>query len=65
MKTFAFCLLCLFCLQGTARADYLKLDEMGMLGVTHMRMLDSRSNDIADVMIEWVGKNVRSAPRRR
>ena len=51
--------------QGAARADYLKLDEMGMLGVTHMMMLDSRSNDIADVMIEWVGKNVRSAPRRR
>ena len=45
--------------QGTARADYLKLDEMGMLGVTHMMMLDSRSNDIADIMIEWVGKNVK------
>jgi hypothetical protein len=51
--------------QGTARADYLKLDEMGMLGVTHMMMLDSRSNDIADIMIGWVGKNVRSAPKRR
>jgi hypothetical protein len=51
--------------QGTARADYLKLDEMGMLGVTHMMMLDSRSNDIADIMIDWVGKNVRSAPKRR
>ena len=51
--------------QGTARADYLKLDEMGMLGVTHMMMLDSRSNDIADIMIEWAGKHVPRAPRRR
>ena len=51
--------------QGTARADYLKLDEMGMPGVTHMMMLDSRSNDIADVMIEWAGKHVRRAPNRR
>jgi hypothetical protein len=48
--------------QGTAKADYLKLDEMGMLGVTHMMMLDSRSNDIADIMIEWVGTHVRRAP---
>jgi hypothetical protein len=51
--------------QGAARADYMKLDEMGMLGVTHMMMLDSRSNDIADLMIEWVDKNVRDAPKRR
>jgi hypothetical protein len=38
---------------------------MGMLGVTHMMMLDSRSNDIADIMIEWAGKHVPRAPRRR
>jgi hypothetical protein len=48
--------------QGTARADYLKLDEMGMLGVTHMMMLDSRSNDIADIMLDWAGKHI---PKRR
>jgi hypothetical protein len=51
--------------QGTARAEYMKLDEMGMLGVTHMMMLDSKSNEIADLMINWVGKNVRPAPKRR
>ncbi len=51
--------------QGTARADYLKLDEMGMLGVTHMMMLDSKSNEIADIMIDWVGRHVPRAPRRR
>jgi hypothetical protein len=44
--------------QGTAKADYLKLDEMGMLGVTHMMMLDRRNLEIADIMLDWVGKNV-------
>jgi hypothetical protein len=51
--------------QGTARADYIKLDEMGMLGVTHMMMLDTNSNQIADVMLDWANKHVARAPRRR
>ena len=50
--------------QGTAKADYLKLDEMGILGVTHMMMLDSNSNQIADLMLGWVNKNVPKAPKR-
>ena len=50
---------------GTARADYLKLDEMGMLGVTHMMMLDTKNLEIADIMLDWVGKHVARAPRRR
>jgi hypothetical protein len=50
--------------QGTARAEYLKLDERGMLGVTHMMMLDSNNLEIADLMLEWVGDNVPRAPRR-
>jgi hypothetical protein len=50
--------------QGTARADYMKLDEMGILGVTHMMMLDSNSNQIADLMLEWAGKHVPRAKRR-
>ena len=29
--------------QGTAKADYLKLDDMGILGVTHMMMLDKQN----------------------
>jgi hypothetical protein len=45
--------------QGSAKAEYLKLDEMGMLGVTHMMMLDRRNLEIADLMLNWVGKNVR------
>jgi hypothetical protein len=43
---------------GTARAEYMKLDEMGMLGVTHMMMLDHRNLEIADIMLKWVSGNV-------
>ena len=50
--------------QGSARADYVKLDEMGILGVTHMMMLDTNSNQIADLMIDWVKKNVPPARKR-
>jgi hypothetical protein len=51
--------------QGTAKADYLKLDDMGILGVTHMMMLDKKNLDIADIMLEWVKKNVRGSGKRR
>ncbi len=44
---------------GTAKAEYLKLDEMGMLGVTHMMMLDKKNLEIADVILAWVNRNVR------
>ena len=50
--------------QGTAYAEYMKLDERGMLGVTHMMMLDSNNLEIADLMLEWVGEHVPRAPRR-
>jgi hypothetical protein len=50
--------------QGAAYAEYLKLDEHGMLGVTHMMMLDSNNLEIADLMLEWVGEHVPRAPRR-
>lgn len=45
--------------QGSAKAEYVKLDEMGILGVTHMMMLDRQNLKIADVMLNWVKKNVR------
>ena len=45
--------------QGAAKADYVKLDEMGILGVTHMMMLDKQNLKIADVMLNWVNKNIR------
>jgi hypothetical protein len=44
--------------QGTAKADYVKLDEMGILGVTHMMMLDAKNLEVADVILDWVTKNV-------
>jgi hypothetical protein len=50
--------------QGNAHAEYLKLDERGMLGVTHMMMLDANNLEIADLMLEWVGDHVPRAPRR-
>jgi hypothetical protein len=50
--------------QGSAKAEYLKLDELGMLGVTHMMMLDANNLEIADLMLEWVGDHVPRAPRR-
>jgi hypothetical protein len=50
--------------QGKTHAEYMKLDERGMLGVTHMMMLDSNNLEIADLMLEWVGEHVPRAPRR-
>jgi hypothetical protein len=50
--------------QGTARADYLKLDDMGILGVTHMMMLDRKNLEIADIIMGWVNKNVRARTGR-
>ena len=43
---------------GTAKADYLKLDELGILGVTHMMMLDAKNLEIADVILDWVNRNI-------
>jgi len=49
--------------QGTAKADYLKLDEMGILGVTHMMMLDKKNLEIADIIYNWADKNIRANKR--
>ena len=43
---------------GVARAEYLKLDDMGMPGVTHMMMLDRRNLEIADLLLNWARKHV-------
>ena len=50
---------------GTAKAEYLKLDDMGLLGVTHMMMLDKKNLEIADIMLDWINKNVRASGKRR
>jgi hypothetical protein len=38
---------------------------MGILGVTHMMMLDKNSNQIADLMLGWVNKYVPAASGRK
>ena len=38
---------------------------MGILGVTHMMMLDKQNLKIADVMLNWVNKNVSAARSTR
>jgi hypothetical protein len=50
--------------QGGAKADYFKLDDLGMLGTTHMMMLDANNLKIADLMLDWAGKHVAKAPKR-
>jgi hypothetical protein len=50
--------------QGTAKADYLKLDDLGILGVTHMMMLDKKNLEIADIIYNWIGSNVPSMKAR-
>src|SRR6267142_1054824 len=47
--------------QGTAKADYLKLDELGnpiFNGTTHMMMLGTNNLEVADVILNWVDSNV-------
>jgi len=47
--------------QGTAKADYIKLDELGnpvFKGTTHMMMLGSNNLEVADVILNWVDENV-------
>ena len=51
--------------QGTAKAEYVKLDDMGILGVTHMMMLDKKNLEIADVLYNWVSKNVSASKGTR
>jgi hypothetical protein len=46
--------------QGTAKAEYLKLDDMGILGVTHMMMLDKKNLEIADIIYGWAERNIHS-----
>jgi hypothetical protein len=48
---------------GTAKAEYMKLDEMGILGVTHMMMLGTNNLQIADIMMAWANKNIPAAPK--
>ncbi len=47
--------------QGTAKADYVKLDELGnpvFNGTTHMMMLGTNNLEIADVILNWADENI-------
>src|SRR5712692_3182413 len=47
--------------QGDAKADYIKLDELGnsvFKGTTHMMMLGTNNLEIADVILNWADENI-------
>ena len=47
--------------QGTAKAEYIKLGELGnpiFKGTTHMMMLGTNNLEIADVILNWVDANI-------
>ena len=52
--------------QGTAKVDYIKLDELAnpiFKGTTHMMMLGTNNLEVADVILNWVGESLRSRSR--
>ena len=52
--------------QGTAKVDYIKLDELNnpiFNGTTHMMMLGTNNLEVADVILNWAGKNIRANAR--
>ena len=46
---------------GTAKAEYIKLDELGkpiFNGTTHMMMLGTNNLEVADVILNWSDANI-------
>jgi hypothetical protein len=46
---------------GVAKADYIKLDELGnpiFNGTTHMMMLGTNNLEVADVILKWADENI-------
>jgi len=54
---------------GTAKAEYIKLDDPKyggrFNGTTHMMMLGTNHLDVADVILDWVDENVPTARNGR
>ena len=47
--------------KGIAKADYIKLDELGnpvFKGTTHMMMIGSNNLEVADVILNWTDQNI-------
>ena len=40
-------------------ADWINLPDIGIKGNSHMLMQDRNSLQIADLLIDWIGKNVK------
>jgi hypothetical protein len=54
--------------QGTAKVDYIKLDELGnpiFNGTTHMMMLGTNNLEVADVILNWVGESLSPKGKNR
>jgi hypothetical protein len=52
--------------KGTAKADYIKLDELNnpiFNGTTHMMMLGTNNLEVADVILNWAAKNIHANGR--
>jgi hypothetical protein len=52
--------------QGIATAEYIKLDEHPnpvFKGTTHMMMLGTNHIEVADLLLDWVSKNVPPKPK--
>ena len=52
--------------QGTAKVDYIKLDELGnpvFNGTTHMMMLGTNNLEVADVILKWVDQSLQARTR--
>ena len=52
---------------GTAKAEYIKLDELGnpvFKGTTHMMMLGTNNLEVADVILNWADENITSKTKR-
>jgi hypothetical protein len=45
--------------QAGADVSFLKLADIGLRGNGHMMMMEKNSDDIAQVIIDWLDKNVR------
>jgi hypothetical protein len=48
---------------GTAKAEYIKLDDPrfrgAFNGTTHMMMIGTNRLKVADVILDWIDKNVK------
>jgi len=54
--------------KGIAKADYIKLDEVGnpvFKGTTHMMMIGSNNLEVADVILNWTDQNITNAKNKK